>query len=169
MVSKNNLPTIFEVRGDVSSQYISALMMIAPSLPQGLKLELTGKIGSRPYIDMTRAVMEKFGVSASLGIIKYTIHCPLRNTVLFHMKLNPTGRQPATGIVYQRFPDKEVFLERVIDKSIQGDRKMADIMEHLGVTTEFQTWRHTANDLRACRGIVESILVIVRILLRPLQ
>lgn len=52
------------IRGDVSSQYISALLMTAPALPQGLELALTGKIGSRPYIEMTLRLMERFGVKA---------------------------------------------------------------------------------------------------------
>jgi len=53
------------VKGDVSSQYISALMMIAPILPNGLQINLTGKIGSRPYIEMTMALMKKFGAEVS--------------------------------------------------------------------------------------------------------
>src|SRR5690606_36387533 len=53
------------IRGDVSSQYISALMMIAPTLPRGLELTLTGRIGSRPYIEMTAAIMTHFGASVS--------------------------------------------------------------------------------------------------------
>ncbi|EKB49874.1 3-phosphoshikimate 1-carboxyvinyltransferase [Cecembia lonarensis LW9] len=52
-----------QIRGDVSSQYISALLMIAPVLPQGLTLELTGKVGSRTYIEMTIQLMGAFGVS----------------------------------------------------------------------------------------------------------
>ncbi|HTF21028.1 MAG TPA: hypothetical protein VK658_23295, partial [Chryseolinea sp.] len=55
------------IRGDVSSQYISALMMIGPLLPKGLTLELTGRIGSRPYIEMTAAIMRHFGVDCSLS------------------------------------------------------------------------------------------------------
>ena len=54
------------IRGDVSSQYISALMMIGPLLPDGLTLELTGRIGSRPYIEMTAAIMKHFGVTPTL-------------------------------------------------------------------------------------------------------
>src|SRR5688572_1429026 len=53
-----------KIRGDVSSQFISALMMVAPSLPQGLSLELEGKIGSRPYIEMTASLMKHFGVQS---------------------------------------------------------------------------------------------------------
>src|SRR5690554_7200774 len=52
------------IRGDVSSQYISALLMLAPTLPEGLVLELTGKIGSRTYIEMTLQLMKQFGVAS---------------------------------------------------------------------------------------------------------
>ena len=51
--------------GNVSSQYISALLMIAPTLKDGLTLTLTGKIISRPYIDLTLKLMEDFGAKAS--------------------------------------------------------------------------------------------------------
>ena len=51
-----------KIRGDVSSQYISALLMIAPVLPQGLELELEGKVGSRTYIEMTLELMAQFGI-----------------------------------------------------------------------------------------------------------
>src|SRR6218665_1945405 len=52
------------IRGDVSSQYISALIMVAPTLPQGLTIHLTGDLGSIPYIKMTLAQMKAFGVEA---------------------------------------------------------------------------------------------------------
>ena len=51
------------IRGDVSSQFISALMMVAPTLPRGLSLILEGKVGSRPYIEMTASLMKLFGVA----------------------------------------------------------------------------------------------------------
>ena len=61
---EKQLTNHLQIRGDVSSQYISALLMIAPSLPEGLTLELTGKVGSKPYIQMTINLMKHFGVSA---------------------------------------------------------------------------------------------------------
>ena len=54
------------VRGDVSSQYISALMMIAPVLPNGLTIIFEGKVGSRPYIEMTATLMKHFNVESTL-------------------------------------------------------------------------------------------------------
>jgi 3-phosphoshikimate 1-carboxyvinyltransferase len=54
------------IRGDVSSQYISAIMMVAPSLPEGLQLKFEGNVTSRPYIEMTASLMKQFGVSCQL-------------------------------------------------------------------------------------------------------
>lgn len=50
--------------GNISSQFISAILMIAPTLAGGVRLNLEGKITSRPYIDMTRALMARFGVNS---------------------------------------------------------------------------------------------------------
>ena len=58
------------IRGDVSSQYISALLLIAPSLPLGLDLHITGELTSKPYIEMTLALLEQAG-------IKYTWEGPI--------------------------------------------------------------------------------------------
>ena len=52
------------VAGNVSSQYISALLMIAPTLKRGLRLTLTGEVASRPYLDMTLSMMRDFGAKA---------------------------------------------------------------------------------------------------------
>jgi 3-phosphoshikimate 1-carboxyvinyltransferase len=62
-----------EIPGNISSQYISALMMVAPTLPNGLTLTLTGKIGSIPYIQMTASLMKEFGVEATLDFEKQKI------------------------------------------------------------------------------------------------
>lgn len=73
------------IRGDVSSQYISALMMIAPVLPDGLTLALEGKVGSRPYIEMTAALMKHFNASCTLNndkvIIPHQAYSPASFTV----------------------------------------------------------------------------------------
>ena len=53
-----------EIPGNVSSQYISALLMIGPALTNGLELKMTGEIVSRPYIDLTLWMMREFGADA---------------------------------------------------------------------------------------------------------
>ena len=51
-----------KIRGDVSSQFISALMMVGPRLPMGLVIELEGKVGSLPYLMMTAELMSQLGM-----------------------------------------------------------------------------------------------------------
>ncbi|MEZ4901046.1 MAG: hypothetical protein R2822_04455 [Spirosomataceae bacterium] len=65
-----------KIRGDVSSQYISALLMLAPTLPEGLVLDLTGEIGSRPYIEMTLQQMASFGATFEADWQAKTIRVP---------------------------------------------------------------------------------------------
>jgi 3-phosphoshikimate 1-carboxyvinyltransferase len=51
-----------DIRASISSQYISALLLIAPRLPQGLELKMAGNVASKPYITMTLKMMEHFGI-----------------------------------------------------------------------------------------------------------
>ena len=50
------------INGDISSQFISALLIIAPRLPEGLTINVEGELVSKPYVDLTIAIMKKFGV-----------------------------------------------------------------------------------------------------------
>ncbi|MFT6443539.1 MAG: 3-phosphoshikimate 1-carboxyvinyltransferase, partial [Salibacteraceae bacterium] len=59
---KENLTSEISISAQTSSQFISALMLVAPSLPNGLTIHLTGKIASRPYIEMTNKLLQKTGV-----------------------------------------------------------------------------------------------------------
>ncbi|MEJ2005999.1 MAG: 3-phosphoshikimate 1-carboxyvinyltransferase, partial [Cyclobacteriaceae bacterium] len=134
---RGQLTDLLEVRGDISSQYISALMMTAPVLPQGLRLRLTGKIGSRPYIDMTRAVMKRFGVHTEwLGENVISIpHQSYRNSD-YTIERDWSAASYWYSIMAIR-GEGEIFLKDLIDDSIQGDRIIADLMEPLGVQTKF--------------------------------
>jgi 3-phosphoshikimate 1-carboxyvinyltransferase len=87
-----------KMRGDVSSQYISAMLMIAPVLPLGLELELEGKIGSRTYIQMTLELMREFGVQ----------HTWEENTI--KVPINPINQRPSMWKVIGRvLPIGSVF------------------------------------------------------------
>lgn len=127
------------IAGNISSQYISALMMVAPILPQGLILNLTGKIGSVPYIEMTAALMKDFGVTVNIDLAAQTIQVPA------------SAYQPAQIVVEADWSAisywygftalaeaAELFLPNVSENSLQGDRVIATIMERIGVTSTFQ-------------------------------
>lgn len=125
------------VRSDISSQYISALIMVAPLLPDGMELELEGKISSRPYIEMTLALMKHFGVAASFE--GNTITVP-------HQKYQPTtfaveSDWSAASYWYSMAAlakEADVMLLGLREDSHQGDKAIVDIMRRLGVYTEYK-------------------------------
>ena len=54
------------IKGDISSQFISALLIIAPRLQDGLIINVEGELVSKPYVDLTIAIMKKFGVNVTI-------------------------------------------------------------------------------------------------------
>jgi len=124
------------LKGNVSSQYISALMMIAPCMLKGLKIVLEGKIISRPYINMTMQMMDEYGIDVDF----------LGNVI----QIEPQEYQPIPYKVESDWSAASywyeilslvgkggVFLKGLGENSYQGDSKVADLFEQLGVKTSY--------------------------------
>ena len=127
-----------EMPGHVSSQYISALMMIAPTLPLGLTISLTGKVGSVPYIQMTAALMKEFGVDCHLDFDKQIIRVPSSVYKPAHITVEADWSAISYWYGFTALAEKaNIVLPNVSEKSLQGDRVIADIMEWLGVQSTF--------------------------------
>jgi 3-phosphoshikimate 1-carboxyvinyltransferase len=123
------------IRGDVSSQYISALMMIAPVLPQGLTLYLEGNIGSRPYIEMTASLMKQFG--ATVHFEANTITIPNQAYTPDTYTVESDWSAASYWYAFAALADQaEIMLPQMTVRSLQGDRVIMDIMEQLGVMTQ---------------------------------
>lgn len=121
------------IRGDVSSQYISALMMIGPLLPDGLTLELTGRIGSRPYIEMTSSIMQHFGVACTLTDNKVVVpHQPYKAA---SFTVESDWSAASYWFAFASLADRAaIALPRLSLQSVQGDSAVVNIMSSLGVT-----------------------------------
>lgn len=126
-----------KLSGSISSQYISALLMIAPVLKNGLNIFLSGKIISLPYIDLTLKLMKDFGAEAVWDS---------ENS----LSVKPTGYKStpftvesdwsAASYWYQLAAladHAEVHLSGLFPGSYQGDSRGAVLFEKLGVSTEF--------------------------------
>lgn len=124
------------VRGDVSSQYISALLMIAPVLPHGLVIELTGEIGSRPYIDMTLALMARFGVKGHWDRNAVRIENGTYGAEAYRIESDWSGASYWLSIA-SLSPGTTLKLIGLREDSLQGDKAIIDIMQHLGVSSHF--------------------------------
>lgn len=127
------------VPGNVSSQFISALLMIAPTLRHGLRLTLTGIIASRPYLDMTIGMMKEYGAQ-----VEWRSDCAIE------VKPGPYLRRPyhiesdwsAASYWYEMVAlspdaDAEVTLAGLHRDSLQGDSRIWQIFSQLGVSTTF--------------------------------
>jgi 3-phosphoshikimate 1-carboxyvinyltransferase len=125
------------IRGDVSSQFISALMMVAPTLPQGLTLELEGKIGSRPYIEMTASLMKHFGVDSDFTGNKINITPQTYKNSGFTVESDWSAASYWFAIVALS-ENADIMLPRISLTSLQGDRAIVDIMKSLGVEARME-------------------------------
>lgn len=133
---KAQLTREVSVPGNVSSQYISALMMIAPALPEGLTIRLTGKVGSKPYIDMTGTLMKHFGVSYEMGTD--FVRIPPAKYKGADYRVEADWSAASYWFAFAALSEKaSLHLPGVVSQSLQGDRAIVDIMEKLGVTAQF--------------------------------
>ncbi len=122
----------------VSSQYISALILMAPRMRKGLELELTGPITSLPYIQMTLALLEQIGVETSFEANLITVQ-PKESVQEHHLAIESDWSSASYfySIAALSEPGTELVLSSFREKSLQGDRVIADIYRDFGVTTRF--------------------------------
>ena len=124
--------------GNISSQYISALLMIAPTLKNGLQVTLTGDIISRPYIDLTLQLMKDFGAQAS-WVNDHELKVepqPYRSTP-YYIEGDWSAASYWLEIVALS-KDATITLPSLFRKSYQGDSKMADQFAQLGARTSYK-------------------------------
>ena len=128
------------IRGDVSSQYVSALLMIAPKLPNGLALTLTGDVGSKPYIEMTIEQMRYFGadVQTNWDENKITVAPKPYTPTTYAIESDWSGASYWYSVLaLADDAGAELELLGLKPKSLQGDSAIVDIMRALGVESRF--------------------------------
>ena len=135
--AKSNLiKNKIRINADISSQFISALLMIAPVLPDGLEIEFINNIISRPYIDMTLAIMHQFGIEAI---------CTERSIKILKQNYKPTAYSIESDwtcasywyMIAALSTDPAIFLKGLKSKSFQGDSIATKWFLPFGIVTEF--------------------------------
>lgn len=122
---------------NVSSQFISALIMIAPTMEFGLKLHLEHEVISKPYIHLTQKMMEDYGVRARW--IDNTIKVEPQSyiPVRYHVESDWSAASYWYSIV-ALMPEAEVRLTGLKKESLQGDANIINLFSDLGVSTSFE-------------------------------
>lgn len=125
------------LNGGVSSQYISALMMIAPYMQNGLKIKLEGNVISVPYIRMTMSMMKEYGVKVEFENNEIDIKPQLYKPIQYKVESDWSAASYWYEIL-SIIGKGQVFLSGLNANSSQGDSKVAELFEQLGVKTEYQ-------------------------------
>lgn len=157
-----------KIRGDISSQFLSAVLMAAPLAAQPVSMAIEGKLVSVPYVVMTVEVMAAFGVGGSFKPSGFYVHAP----------------QPYRGTDYEIEPDASaasyfwgaaavtggrVTVEGLSWKNIQGDVKFVDCLEQMGclvsrdhesITVEGRPLHGIDVDMNAISDTVQTLAVV---------
>ena len=121
------------ITGDISSQFISALLIIAPRLQDGLIINVQGNLVSKPYVDLTIAIMKKFGVNVKIEeeykkyVVKHQIY--KSTTVSIPSDFSNLALLLAANVLL----GDGLKIEISLDDMPQGDEAIVDILEKLGV------------------------------------
>ncbi|MEQ9467611.1 MAG: 3-phosphoshikimate 1-carboxyvinyltransferase [Ekhidna sp.] len=167
---KEQAADTISIPGNISSQYISALLMIAPCLPKGLTIHLTTEVYSKPYIRMTLDLMRRFGVdgkwkdnSISIGPQVYT---PSTHTI----EGDWSGASYWYSFMALSKQKGSLNLPGIWNYSSQGDNEIANIMYQMGVISYFEPGRvklvkrdkkqeELILDFKNCPDLAQTVMV----------
>lgn len=132
---EQNSPKV-SIPGNISSQYLSALLLIAPALPLGLELKITGMLTSKPYLTMTLDMLTASGIQYRYQDDTISIAPQaFRPTTL---EIEPDWSAASYWYSILALADEgQIFLPGLKQNSLQGDRAIAELMERFGVKTTF--------------------------------
>jgi 3-phosphoshikimate 1-carboxyvinyltransferase len=124
------------VAGNISSQFISALLMIAPLMENGLVMNIEKQVISKPYIDLTIGMMKDFGVHVKWEDNRITVRPQKYRAVEYRVEKDWSAASYWYEIV-SLLPGAEVKLPGLKKESLQGDSYVANLFSDLGVETEY--------------------------------
>ncbi len=135
-ITKNKV----SIKGNVSSQYISALVLIATNSENGLEIELLEEITSRPYLEMTLDLLHQIGISTSWR--ENTIFTSPQSSIASKTITVESDWSSASyfySLIALSQVGKTITLSSYHKKSLQGDSCLAEIYQNFGVETKFNT------------------------------
>ena len=147
------------INGGVSSQYISALLLIAPSLEQGLELQFEGKVTSIPYIKMTLGLLSELGIENSWNgdTIKVSSTNSIKDTVAV-----VESDWSSASYYYSLAALSEgatISISSYKENSLQGDSSLRELYKDLGVSSTFNETSLTLKKELPCKNHIEFDLV----------
>jgi len=158
------------IKGDISSQYITALLLIASQLPQGLTLQIEGELTSRPYVEMTLAMLQQAGIQHQWD--GNSIHIAKREFKETTLYVEPDWSAASYWYAIAALADEaELFLPGLTPYSLQGDSVITEIMANFGITSQFKEGgvflkkeakpiSRKIFDMKSCPDLAQTVIVV---------
>jgi 3-phosphoshikimate 1-carboxyvinyltransferase len=158
------------IKGDISSQYITALLFIASQLPQGLTLQIEGELTSRPYVEMTLAMLQQAGIQHQWqGNSIHIANQEFKETTLY---IEPDWSAASYWYAIAALAgEAELFLPGLTSYSLQGDSVVTEIMANFGITSQFKNsgvylkketkpLQRRIFDMKSCPDLAQTVIVV---------
>ncbi len=158
------------VQGDISSQYITALLLIAPNLPKGLHLHIAGELTSRPYVEMTLSMLKQAGIRYEWN--DNVISIPNQEFAETQIWVEPDWSAASYWYSVAALAEEaELFLPGLTSYSLQGDSVITELMANFGITSQFKDGgvhlkkepkpvTRKIFDLKSCPDLAQTLIVV---------
>ncbi|MDM1296648.1 3-phosphoshikimate 1-carboxyvinyltransferase [Sphingobacterium sp. N143] len=168
------------IKGNISSQYISALLLIAPALKKGLTLEIDGELTSKPYVSMTLDMLKSVGIQYvwTDNAIKIEPQAFEKQTIFVEPDWSAASYWYA--IVALAEANSSIVLPGLREESLQGDIAIVEIMKYFGVQSSFEhdglhlskipvNSDKTRFDFKECPDLAQTVVVVAAALRRDVS
>jgi 3-phosphoshikimate 1-carboxyvinyltransferase len=168
--SFEQLTSKISIKGNISSQYITALLLIAARLPLGLELHIEGDLTSRPYVQMTLAMLEQAKIRHTWeGNVITISHQEFATTIL---PVEPDWSAASYWYSIAALANEaELFLPGLTQYSLQGDSVITEIMANFGITSQFKDGGvylqkevkpivRKIFDMKECPDLAQTVIVV---------
>jgi 3-phosphoshikimate 1-carboxyvinyltransferase len=158
------------IKGNISSQYITALLLIAARLPLGLELHIEGELTSRPYVEMTLTMLKQAGIQHNWQENVIAIEHQEYAQIALHIE--PDWSAASYWYAIATLSDEaELFLPGLTSYSLQGDSVITELMANFGITSQFKDGGVLLTkepkpifrkifDLKECPDLAQTIIVV---------
>lgn len=158
------------IKGNISSQYITALLLIAVKLPFGLELHIEGELTSRPYVEMTLAMLKEANILHTWEA--NVISIPNQGFATTSLHIEPDWSAASYWYAIAALSDEaELFLPGLTSYSLQGDSVITEIMANFGITSQFKDGGvyltkevkpifRKIFDMKECPDLAQTVIVV---------
>ena len=158
------------IKGNISSQYISSLLLAAPLFEKGLELIIEGELTSKPYVEMTLAMLAQAGIKYTWkeNIIRIPNQLYAKSTISVEPDWSAASYWYSIAALAE---EAELFLPGLNGYSLQGDSKITEIMANFGITSQFKNGgvlirkeykklERKIFDFKECPDLAQTVIVI---------